>query len=264
MYFGNVEPATVVLHLQLFWVGEAPSPFSLETRSTPIAAHSVCERALPLSPDTLIPASSERGGTYESWECNRLPESHFYEAIVPPQSVMIALPGSQYLNAHPCGCEPLLEDLLVNLEATPRVIQLEATPSEPLGMRIAALPPNATCEGATPLALDGAEQALVPFPRLVSGVDECAHNDVHYFVVEVPPRSTVEVSARLNTPYPTLALAAACGDACTRSEVALPDGTRILTWSNENDAPITRWILVGSDGPAEGPLEGTVRARLAP
>ncbi len=267
IYYGNHEAVPVQLTLSLWWVSETPQPFVITTRSVPVAEHGRCEDARPLGENELVPPS-ERGGTYENWDCVHPPESLFYDITIPAGHVAIPLAGAQSPSARlGCGCEPgsASPDPLVNLGDEPQPIVIEARPSEAVGVRFAPLPDSATC-GAATLPIDGVDRALDVFPRLISGFDFCAYNDAHHFTLEIPAGAEVEVSALLDTPYPTMGVRDTCEELdCTREGLERSADRRMsLVLRNPTDAPVLRYVTFGSEGPAEGPLTGEVRARVLP
>jgi hypothetical protein len=266
-YYGNPESTARSLHVAFWWVGEGETPFRVTTRSGPVAEHGACDRPMLLGPDELVSASAERGGTYESWSCWYLPESHFYDVELPAMHVAVPLEGSQLLRATGgCDCAPLASsDPLVNLSDAPTTLHLEVDPSQPIGLRFEALPDVASCEQAEALPLDGIARPVERFPRIVSGLGRCAYNDPHHYLVEIPAGRSLIVEASLLTPYPTIQLLDACGaEECTYPEpVERTDSTLRATFRNDTDAPLARILVVGSEGPAEIPLEGTLSARLS-
>jgi hypothetical protein len=265
-YYGNPERTARSLYVAFWWVGEGETPFRVITRSSPVAEHGACDRPEPLAPNDLVTAGSARGGTYESWSCWYLPESHFYDVALPAMHVAVPLEGSQLLRATGgCDCAPLSSsDPLVNLSDAATMLHLEADPTQAIGLRFEPLPAVASCERAAALPLDGIARPVERFPRIVSGLGRCAYNDPHHYAVEIPPGRALLVEASLLTPYPSIQLLEACGaDACTSPEpFERTDSSLRVTFRNESDAPLTRILVVGSDGPAELPLEGTLSARL--
>ena len=91
------------------------------------------------------------------------PEAHFVAITIPPQSQAIALDGAQPLNQRSeCGCTPGLPfvNQLNNFTDAPSTVLLERNPTQPIGVRYAPLPVNATCERASVLAVAHAGHAL--------------------------------------------------------------------------------------------------------
>ncbi len=266
-YYGNPSATPRSLIVAFWWVGDGETPFVITTRSGPVAEHGACDRARSLEPGELVPAATARGGTYESWSCWYLPESHFYDVEVPARHVALPLEGSQALRATGgCDCAPLATpDPLVNLSSRPTTLHLEAEPSAPLGVRFEPLPDAAICEAAPRLLVDGLVREIERFPRLISGIGDCVYNDPHHYTVEIPALRSVEVELALRTPYPAVHLLGSCGDpgSCERAELSSRgDETRTLRLDNTSAVTVTRHLVVGSEGPAEGTLEGTMRARL--
>jgi hypothetical protein len=266
-YYGNPERTPRLLYVSFWWVGEGETPFTVTTRSGSVAEHGACDQPSSLVPGELRAAETSRGGTYESWSCWYLPESHFYDVEVPARHVAVPLEGSQLLRATGgCDCAALTSpDPLVNLTNEPQVLHLEAEPSQAIGVRFEPLPSVAVCEDAEVLPLDGVTRPLARFPRLIAGLGECAYNDPHYYSVEIPARRSVEIEASLLTPYPTLQLLSRCrsGEECTYPEVLERGDSRLVAViPNDGDTTLVQLVVVGSEGPAEGPLEGTLSARL--
>jgi hypothetical protein len=266
-YYGNPEPTARSLYVSFWWVGDGETPFRVSTRSSAVAEHGACDRPESLSPGELVGAAAERGGTYESWSCWYLPESHFYDVSVPAMHVAVPMDGSQPLRATGgCDCAALSSsDPLVNLSNVATTLHLEADPLEAVGVRFEPLPPVASCEQGVALPLDGVARPLDRFPRLVSGLGRCAYDDPHHYAVEIPPGRSLVVEASLNTDYPSLALLEACGtDTCVGpASFERTDSVMRATFRHDSDGPLTRILVVGSDGPAAGPLEGTLSARLS-
>ncbi|MBX3270560.1 MAG: hypothetical protein KF729_09880 [Sandaracinaceae bacterium] len=285
-FFGNPEGVTKPLVLSLRWSGlgdEAiPTPFTLETRSFSLPAEAACEAARPLAPGALLPARSERGGTYENWHCIRLPEAHFHEITIPAWHQTVALPDSQVLRQRAeCGCDPRggYTNLLDNFTDAPRTVVLERDPSQPLGVRYAPLPPNATCERASRLDVAGSEGAMrplevTPYARGVAEwrPDACsATNEAIWYRVTVPAGRTVRVRGRVSgSPYLALfALPGACtgepSEGCDRGENTSIDEafTHLhLDLANPSTEAVERVLVLGYEGPDSGPLAGTLGAHL--
>ncbi len=284
-YYGNPSDATQRLILSLYWFptsamtgAEPPGVFTLETESHALPTEATCETPLSLPADTLLPASTARGGTYENWDCIRRPEAHFVTITIPPRDQAIALDGSQPLNQRSeCGCTPeaRFPNELSNFTDAPRTLTLERIPEQPIGVRYAALPVNATCTNATLLEVgaDEASAATEPVASYDAAVSEhradaCgSYNDAVWYRVMVPAGRRVRVRAELNSPYPALhALNAACGavdaDSCTPGE-RLEANNIFVDLTNTTAAAVERTVVVAYDGPpGEGPLLGIVSAFL--
>ena len=281
-YYGNPSDATQSLVIALHWFptsamtgGEPPGVFTLETESHALPSEATCETPLSLGADTLLPASTSRGGTYENWECIRRPEAHFVSITIPPRSQAIPLEGSQQLNLRlECGCTPGLPfvNQLNNFTDTPRQVTLERIPNMPFGVRYAALPTNATCDGASPLEIAANEASARPTTVATYAygiseyrVDACsAYNDAVWYRVSIPAGRRVRVTSSVNSAYPLLAaLMGACGtgadgETCTR---AVYDGSALaLDLENLSATTIERTLVVGSTGPDISPIVGTIRA----
>jgi hypothetical protein len=102
-YYGNPERTARSLYVAFWWVGEGETPFRVITRSSPVAEHGACDRPEPLAPNDLVTAGSARGGTYESWSCWYLPESHFYDVALPGMHVAVPLEGSHAVSVDPAA-----------------------------------------------------------------------------------------------------------------------------------------------------------------
>jgi hypothetical protein len=176
-YYGNASTSARTLVVSFGWVGDAVSPFTVTTRSSPVGPQGACDGAATLEPDVLRAADGTRGGTYESWHCWYLPESHFYDVTLPPRHVALPLEGSQSLRATGgCECAPLASaDPLVNLGDAPTTLHLEAVPSRPIGVRLVPLPDVAVCDGAELLPIDGVARPLAAFPRRRAAVRAGGH-----------------------------------------------------------------------------------------
>jgi hypothetical protein len=277
-YYGNPSDATQTLWVNLKWFpttaasgGRAPAPFSLETQSYALPVESNCETPLSLPENTLLPASPARGGTYENWECVRRTEAHFVSITIPPRSQAVALAGSQGLNQRSeCGCTPGLPfvNLLNNFSDAPSTVTLERIPEEPIGVRYAALPANATCARAIALEVAANEASARPTPiaayaATISEFRESAcgaFNDAVWYRVTIPPGRSVRVRAEMNSPYPVLAAFSACGEAGSAECTDLETG---LALANPTGAAIEQTIVVGYEGPpAETPIVGSISAFL--
>lgn len=268
-YVGNPEAEPRTLFLYTWWVGDEVAPFSLETRSFTLSEHARCEDARTLPAGELVAPSTERGGTYESWDCWYLPESQFYLLTVPPGSAAVELPGSQLLRARAqctCGGETG-EDWLVNLGDAPRTVLIEAAPGEPIGARIAPIGDTGTCDTAPALIVDGPAVSLATYPRALRAEAECSTvsggvGAPTWFAVDVPAGATVSVTGTLTTPYPVLVAFDGCGgEGCQQAE-GRPDGTYVLELTNPSDLPVRRYVLAGDGFP--GPAteaSGTLQAR---
>ena len=281
-YYGNPSDVTqsLVLNLRYFPTsvmagGTPPSVFTLETRSHALPTEATCETPLTLSADTMLPASTARGGTYENWECIRRPEAHFVSITIPPRSQAIPLEGSQLLNLRlECGCTPGLPFVnhLNNFTDVPQRVTLERVPDERIGVRYAALPTNATCDRASPLevAANEASARITTIATYASGISESradacsAYNDAVWYRISIPAGRRVRVTSSLNSPYPVLAaLRGACGtgadgETCTRG---VYDGVALsLDLENPSTTTVERTLVVGSDGPDMSPLVGSLTA----
>jgi hypothetical protein len=275
-FYGNPTDRAQSLVLSLRWFGipADPRPFTLTLRSFVLPSNAACEAATPLAADVLLPASAERGGTYENWECIRLPEAHFHTIKVPARHQTIPLEGSQVLRQREtCACVVGgFTNLLDNYEDVEREVVLERVPSEPLGVRFAPLPPNAACEWATRLDVAPSEAGrtpvtIVPYARGSSGfrADACGvTNEAVWYRVSVPARRTVRVSGPIfGSPY--LRLAALNGECGEEPECTL--GTELesevsIDLTNATDAAVERIVVVGYEGPDSGPLSGELAAHL--
>lgn len=275
-FYGNPtdRPQSLVLSLRWFGIPADPRPFTLTLRSASLPDRASCESPAPLGPDVLLPASTERGGTYENWSCIRLPEAHFHRITVPARHQTIPLEGSQVLRQRE-ACECVgggFTNLLDNYDDVARAVVLERVPSEPLGVRFAPLPPNAACEWAAWLDVAPFEGArtpvtIVPYAQRSNGFrpDACSvTNEAVWYRVSVPARRTVRVSGALfGSPYLQIAaLNGGCGEEseCTLGTAGESDVSIDLT--NTTDAAVERIVVVGYEGPDSGPLSGELAAHL--
>lgn len=276
-YYGNPSDSAQSLIINLHWYPRSlpRSTFSLETKSYPLPTEATCETPIALAPDTLLPASTARGGTYENWDCIRSPEAHFVAITVPPRSQAIALEGSQPLQQRSeCGCTPGLPfvNQLNNFTDVPTTVLLERNPTEPIGVRYAALPANASCEDATLLevAENEASARATPLSSYAARIsetraDSCAtYHEAIWYRVTIPAGRRLRVRAVINTSYPSLAaLLGPCGSALgtERCESAMRgDSDSTLELTNPGATAIERTLVVGDDGKGGLAITGSISA----
>ncbi|TNF24709.1 MAG: hypothetical protein EP329_24460 [Deltaproteobacteria bacterium] len=248
------------------------------------ATHSVCANALPLPEGTLAAQDLSLGAEPAAGSCIATrPTSLFYAVTIPARSVYVvdAQPEADdaalslyaattcqppadgsctYLDSTHPG-EPLR---LTNATDAPRravfAVQAEnaaALARFDLTLTRDALAPNAVCEDAVPLALDGTATDVATAFGGPTAPDVCPHQRSHFYRVTVPARTRVIASVTADAPVYANFLTDGCGavDGCygdstfantdevprevvlAVSQVTSTEGTFSLALSSERVAP---------------------------
>ncbi len=242
-------------------------------RITELAANSSCQMAERLQSGQTVVGDPLQGGAHAPL-CGSDPKRQLYYRVdVPPQHRLVAdvTNANVGVQSH-CGADQCVQDpvnrtgrlqsyIITAADWSGREEEFQLTP------HVVPLATNSTCFAPTALALGTAVRG-----SLLNGGDPAGSCDlVHsvgftlWYEVTLPALSTIDVQARSDIEYPSIALEAmdgACGGSC----LALHDpyfhggANAYLQLRNDDATPRVVSLAVTSQGPSALPESFTIEA----